>query len=271
MSDQEYRSGGVVPSRLRPEDQPPPYRRPRPIEDSDEYAESPPRREPPRRRGKPAQSSHLVPLLWTVIALLVVISAGLVAAIVFDVFTPKAAPATRAASPAAPAAPQIEVTKRQAYGDWVYTCIKIPNTTGTRCQISQQLSDSRTKQPLFAWHIGQDGKGGLVSEWETRSGVLVDRGIVIDAGMDKPLTVPFQACLPQACTAVVSLTPDAIAGLERAKSASATIVPVGGQPLKLAFSVKGLSDALTALQGTPEPQVPQAAAPGTPAATAPSK
>ena len=102
----------------------------------------------------------------------------------------------------APAAPRLEVTKQQAYGDWVYACVKATGGTETRCQISQQLSDSRTNQPLFAWRITQDGKGGLVGEWETRSGVLVARGIVMDIGSGKPVTVPFQACLPQACTAV---------------------------------------------------------------------
>ncbi len=40
------------------------------------------------------------------------------------------------------------------------------------------------------------------------------------------------------------------------KSASATIAPIGGQPIKLALSVTGLSDALAALQATPQPLAP---------------
>ena len=49
-----------------------------------------------------------------------------------------------------------------------------------------------------------------------------------------------------------------IDALGKAKSASATIAPIGGQPIKLALSVTGLSDALAALQATPQPLAPPA-------------
>ena len=60
--------------------------------------------------------------------------------------------------------------------------------------------------------------------------------------------------MPQACSAVAKLTPEVIAAISKAESASATVFPVGSsKPVKLALSVKGLSDALAALQPTPAP------------------
>ena len=282
MSDQDSDPANIPASRQRLEDQRPLSRRPRPADIGDlPVVDAPVRRRapaaaPPRRLGW--QAPGVVPLLWTVIGLLVVVAIGLTVAIVVGVFTPKQAPVAVAASaqgsaPAAsaPATPKIEVTKRQAFGDWIYACIKVPNSADTRCQISQQLSDSATKQPLFAWRITQDGQGGLVGEWETRSGILVDRGIVMDMGTEKPVTIPFQACLPQGCTAVAKLAPEVISAMSKAGNASATISPVGGKPVKLTLSVKGLSDALAALQPAQTPPPPTAAAPAAPAAAVPPK
>ncbi len=262
-------------------------RRPRPADADAPPDDAPVRRraappmsplDPPPRRRAEQRGPGLVTLLWTVIGLLVLVSAGLVAAIVLGIFTPKsatiaAAPQAPAAArpaqqPAAPAAPKIEVTKQQAYGDWIYACVKVPNTTETRCQISQQLSDTQTKQPVFAWRITQDGQGGLVGEWETRSGVMVDRGIVMEMGTDKPVTIPFRACVPQACSAVAKLTPEVIAAISKATNASATLFPVGSsKPVKLALSVKGLSEALAVLQPAQAPAPAAPAAPATPKTT----
>ena len=276
MSDQDHNPGGrpLLASRPRPED----YRQPYPADEA--YDEGPPRRRAPAANGAPRRRREprpigLVPLLWAVIGLLVVISGGLIAAIAMGAFTPKparvaAAPQSqqpaRPQSPAPPARPQLQITKQATYGDWIYTCVKAPTGGETRCAISQQLSDAKTKQPLFMWRIAQDGKGGLVGEWETRSGVLVDRGIVMETGTEKPVTIPFQACLPQACTAVAKLTPEVIAAIGKAQSASATVFPAGGKPVKLGLSVKGLSDALAALQqAQPQAPTPSTTAPATPA------
>ncbi len=219
-----------------------------------------------RRAGRLPFGMTAVHLLVGVVAVLLAVCIGLVVMLITDGFgsrTPVVASARQ--EPGQPAQPKIEVTKTATYGDWIYTCVKVPNVPEARCGISQQLSDAKSKAPLFLWRIVQDGKGGYVGEWQTRSGIMVDRGIVMEAGTDKPVTVPFEACLPEGCRAVAKLTPDAIAAIGKAQSASATVFPVGSQPVKLTLSVKGLSDALAALQ--PAQPAPTA----TPAPAAPAK
>lgn len=274
MSEQDYGYDDRMHRRPRPDDQPPPPPRQRVAgaDIADEpYDDAPRPRRPvasPRWRG--SQDRRLTVALLAVIAVLVLVSIGLGGAIMFGGSRDKSASVASSARPAAdgtqaaaasPPGPKIEASDQKTYGDWVYVCLKAPNATASRCQISQQIADSKTKQPLFAWRISEDGNGGLVSEWETRSGVMVDRGIVIDAGTDKPIAVPFRACLPQACTAVARLAPDAIAAFSKATAASATVVPVGGRPIKLALSVKGFSDALAALRTTSRTDAPPSPAP----------
>jgi invasion protein IalB len=80
---------------------------------------------------------------------------------------------------------------------------------------------------------------------------MVDRGIVLDAGTEKPITIPFQLCTPTGCQAVANLAPDFIDTLRKAQKASATVFPIGAQGIQLTLSVKGLADALAALKQPP--------------------
>ncbi|MEJ0012476.1 MAG: invasion associated locus B family protein [Bauldia sp.] len=229
------------------------------------------REPPPVERKKSGQG--IIRFLWAVIALLVVVSAGLgisfftgaisiaqpTAAVPTPTLRPAAVPpvAQGAAAPAAQGAavqaaaepPKPIVTKTQTYGDWIYTCVKRLETDPTaQCSIVQQLSDTETKAPLFMWRIAAADKGALVGEWQTRTGIMVDRGITLDAGTEKPIVIPFQLCTPTGCQAVANLAPDFIDTLSKAQKASATVFPIGAKGIQLTLSVKGLPDALAALK-----------------------
>lgn len=169
---------------------------------------------------------------------------------------PKPNPAAQAAT--APAAgpqqgqqsqrPQPSVTKRETYGDWVYACLQDPQSKAERCSIAQQLADEKSKQSIFSWRIVQDGKGGLVGVWQTPPQVLLNRGITIDAGTDKPIAVPYERCGQRTCRAVATLAADYIATLTTAQKAVVTIVLRNGKAVNLPMSVKGLAEGLAALQ-----------------------
>jgi invasion protein IalB len=157
-----------------------------------------------------------------------------------------------AAQQAAAEPPKPIVTKNQTFGDWIYTCVKAKEAdTTAQCSIVQQLSDSSTKAPLFLWRIVAGDKGALVAEWQTRTGIMVDRGITLDAGTEKPIIIPFQLCTPTGCQAVANLAPDFIDSLTKATKASATVFPIGQKGIQLTLSVKGLPDALAALKQPP--------------------
>jgi invasion protein IalB len=161
-------------------------------------------------------------------------------------------PGVAAAPPApvasAPPQNQPKVVKTETYGDWIYSCFEQPESKEVRCSISQRLSEAESKAAVFLWRISQDGKGGLVGVWETPAGVLLTRGIVLEAGTPKPISIPYESCLGGGCRAVAGLAPDFIEALSKTEQATATVFKRNGEGVKLALSVKGLADGLSALR-----------------------
>ncbi len=93
-----------------------------------------------------------------------------------------------------------------------------------------------------------DGTGNLVAVWQTPTGVLVNRGVVINVGTEKPVAVPYTSCLTGHCEAIANLAPDFIEKLADADSATATVYTVGGQGLTFKMSVNGLAKAIDAVK-----------------------
>jgi invasion protein IalB len=123
-----------------------------------------------------------------------------------------------------------------------------PQTSRKKFTIAQQLTDKTSKSVVFAWLIGGDGKGNLVAVWQTPTGVLINRGVVIDVGTDKPIAVPFTSCISGHCEAIANLAPDFIDKLVTATSATATVYTVAGQGLTFKLSVNGLAKAIAAVK-----------------------
>lgn len=218
----------------------------------------------PQRRRKSGRGA--VGLLVAVSLVLVVVATGVVmmfftgaistaqptaqtATVPTPTLRPPVAQAPAAADAAAPAPPADKpvVLKQATYGDWIYACVKPGSGGAPICTISQTLSEAKTKLPLFIWRIQQSDKG-LVAEWQTRTGVMVDHGIVLDAGGDKPIKIPFQLCTPNGCQAVANLAPDFVDTLTKAPKVTATLFPIGSKGILLTLSTKGLPDALGALK-----------------------
>ena len=232
------------------------------------------RRRPIRRKQR---QSGVVVTLWLLVLLLAALSGGAVAAWYAGVIevpmlsrpdasgqpaapAPVAQQASGQPAPTAPQQPQPTVISREAHGDWIHTCVQMPGGGETRCGISQQLTHNETGTSVFVWRIVQDGNGNLVAEWETPTGLIVGRGIVLDAGTEEPIAIPFQACAQTGCIAVATLAPDFLETLSRAESASAVIYPIGGQGVRLMLSVDGLVESLVALGFVPGAQEPMGAA-----------
>lgn len=147
-------------------------------------------------------------------------------------------------------APAVTVMKGQPIGDWTLTCGVHPQTSRKQCTIGQQLTDKRTQSVVFAWLIGDDGNGNLVAVWQTPTGVLVNRGLVVDVGIQRPIAVPYTACITGRCEAVANLAPDFVDTLARATKATATITTVDGEDMSFALSVKGLAEAIDAVKAS---------------------
>ncbi len=142
----------------------------------------------------------------------------------------------------------VEVLRGQPIGDWVFNCGLNPQTSKKQCTIAQQLTDEKSKSVVFAWLIGNDGNGNLLAIWQTPTGVLVNRGVVVDLGADKPVAVPFTSCITGRCEAIANLAPEFVDSLVKATSATATVVAVNGQSLTFNLSVNGLARAIDAVK-----------------------
>jgi invasion protein IalB len=161
---------------------------------------------------------------------------------------PKPAAAAPAPAPAGAAGAAQPIVTNTTYGDWVYTCSAAAKDTTASCSIFQRLTDSKSGSTIFVWRISRDPQGEMISDWQTPTGILVNRGIVLDAGTPKPVAIPFTACTNQHCEAVANLAADFMATLNATTKANATIYSMDGKGLTFPFSVKGLPDAIAALQ-----------------------
>ena len=162
--------------------------------------------------------------------------------------TQPAAASPEAVAEKGPAPPAVTVLRGQPIGDWIFNCGMNPQTSRKQCTIAQQLTDKKTQSVVFAWLIGDDGQGNLVAVWQTPTGVLVNRGVVIDVGTEKPIAVPFTSCISGRCEAVANLAPDFVNTLMRATKATATVYTVRGEGLTFSLSVDGLAQAIDAVK-----------------------
>ena len=164
-------------------------------------------------------------------------------------------------SPAAQSGPQPQVTKQEAYGDWVFTCVALPDGSNQRCSIVQQISDSNTKSVLFVWRIVQNNSGGIVGIWQTPDQVMLTAGVRLEVGTPEPVVIPFETCGRGRCQAVATLADDFLATLAESKEPTVTLVGRNGKGVKLALSVNGLTDGIAALRAEAPPPAPGAPAP----------
>jgi|GEM_PF-6103891 len=153
-----------------------------------------------------------------------------------------------AAQTGAPAQPQAPVeTARQEIGDWIYSCATIGDGS-QRCAISQQLSDSQSNATVLLWRMVRAPDSSIVANWQTPTGILVERGMLLAAGTPQPVRVPYRSCSARSCEAVATLADDFLQTLAATTEIAITIVAEDGNAVTIPMSVDGLAQALTTLR-----------------------
>jgi invasion protein IalB len=160
------------------------------------------------------------------------------------------------AAAAAPAvvAPQLAVVSQHDYADWLYLCVRPESdaAAAATCSIVQRLVAGKSGAAIFLWRITADGKGGLVSLWQTPQAVTLSRGVTIDAGTPKPIVLPYDSCGGDHCNAVANLGDDFVETLAKAPKIAVGLVLGDGRDISFEVSTNGLADALTALRTPPK-------------------
>lgn len=157
---------------------------------------------------------------------------------------------TQAVQPTPASAPagqrQVKITDARDIGDWKYSCAELDD--GQRgCSIVQQIVREEPRQMLLSWRILRGADGKVRTLMHTPQAVTLNRGVAIEAGLDKPIVVPFERCGDESCVVSAQLAADFIATLAKAEKVAVLYTLQYGRAIRIPVSVIGLSDGLGAL------------------------
>lgn len=140
----------------------------------------------------------------------------------------------------------IKETSGDTVGDWTYNC-EAKVVTGRKCSLSQQISNPHGII-VFSWVISIDTQGQFNSKWQTVTGVMVNRGILLDAGTEQPIRLPYSSCVSGYCQVDAKLGEDFVDTLSNTIRATATVQPIIGPAVTYTIGTRGLADGLRALR-----------------------
>ena len=170
-------------------------------------------------------------------------------------FGPRANAKPGAAAPALPP-PQILGT----FGEWKLTCetVKEPDPANPEAepksvkscglvQISHNDEHKNIGLSVVLIRTKQDGKDGTMVRVMAPIGVFLPMGVALEIDGNAISRVPFTRCAPQTCMAMAAASPETMDKLKKGKEATFFIYnsPTSSLPMKM--SLKGMGDALAAL------------------------
>jgi len=137
-----------------------------------------------------------------------------------------------------------DVPTVSVYQDWRVACPPTSNKAGT-CEIQQDVLDSQTHSELARLAIFQlNGSNTLIVT--VPFNVLLDPGIGLGLGNDKPRVYPFETCNTVGCVVRIPFDDNLAKAVGAAPQARILLAGLDGKPVGLPFSLKGYQDALAA-------------------------
>lgn len=162
------------------------------------------------------------------------------------------APAARPAAPAQakPAENQAPVrTETVVYDNWVLTCRdRVEKSSKRICSASMRITESKSKQDIFVWQIGQDGAGAPTYLVRTPLGVRLQDGVQIALDAGKPRKAGFVACDRRGCEAIAAFDDAFGKELAGAKEGTASFVLTNGKTVNVKLPLAGVAKVLPALK-----------------------
>lgn len=157
-------------------------------------------------------------------------------------------------------APAAEVVGK--FGKWTLSCENVPKplaegeaattppATERSCGLIQGTRSEERKNvglSLVIVKAKQDGKDAFMVRVMAPIGVFLPMGVALEIDGNAISRVPFTRCAPQTCMAMGSASPETLDKMKKGKVATFIIYdgPAAGLPLKI--ELKGITDALAAL------------------------
>ncbi|HUO89980.1 MAG TPA: invasion associated locus B family protein [Rhizomicrobium sp.] len=135
------------------------------------------------------------------------------------------------------------------YQDWRVACPQVSDKN-TSCEIQQDVLDAKSRTELARLSLFRFKDSGDTMVVTVPYNVLLDPGIGLGFGNDKPRVYPFETCNGVGCVVRIKFDADLAKAFDAAASSNsqARILFAGldGKPVGLPFSLKGYSDAIAA-------------------------
>jgi invasion protein IalB len=160
-----------------------------------------------------------------------------------------ASPGGSVAKPAAPAKAQGEPAKPEVaiagnFGQWALVCDKDGKDP---CSLVQALVQRESQKLVFRLTLAYGPKGNLVLRVDGPTGVALQKGLEFSPDAIKIYRLPYQACNPQQCSAVLVVPDDLKQELTKSQKSTITVYALNGQALQAVAELTGFSDGLAAL------------------------
>jgi len=137
-----------------------------------------------------------------------------------------------------------DIATISVYDDWRLACPPASQQDGT-CEMQQDVLDAKTHNELARLSIFRL-KGDNTLIVTVPFNVLLEPGLALGFGNDKPLIYPYETCNGVGCIVRVKFDDTLRAALGKTTSARVLFAGLDGKPVGLPFSVKGFNEAAAA-------------------------
>jgi invasion protein IalB len=156
------------------------------------------------------------------------------------------AQAPAAAPPAAPSLPQR--TETITYDNWTVTCRDtIGGTAKKVCSAMLQIVDQKQKSVIFAWLIGRNAEGALLTVMQTPTGVLIQKGLELKVDNANVRRLNYSSCATESCEASAVMDDGFNKEMIAGQTATATVYAVNGQGVNFNIPLKGIDKAIASI------------------------
>jgi invasion protein IalB len=193
--------------------------------------------------------SHVAALRKVYVGGLVAVAAFAVASYVAIAQKQDREPAPAESTATAPVAPTPQRVETIVHGSWNLTCQHFADpAVKTRCAGILRVTESKSRQVIFAFALARNAQGQLIATFQTPTGVLVQKGIELRFGTGALRRVPFVSCEPQHCDGSAVLDQALATEAAASETAEATIHAKNGRRLTFKMNQSGIDKVLEALQ-----------------------
>lgn len=156
---------------------------------------------------------------------------------------PGSAPATTSPAPA----PQPIRTEIVTHDNWTVNCSDFADKRRV-CSATLQLLQNGTNQVVFAWVMGKNADGKVLSILQTPTGIAIGPGVEIKPTKGSARKAAYVNCEAARCEAALEMEDGFARDAAASDTVDATIFGTSGQGVKFTLPFKGFDKALAAVR-----------------------